>query len=80
MVFGRVVESRQYEGHYYTTVRTPAADEYDSPANVEVRTPDALGPAGTEVEVMCKLHGFIERFPLKDGGEGSRVHVRLRGI
>ena len=78
MVSGRVVESRQYDGRHYTTVRTPAPDPFTSPGNVEIASPAALGSPGSDVEVLCNVGGYVERFKRNDGGDGSRVHMRLR--
>jgi len=80
-VRGRVERMRRYEGTVYTTILTPAKDEYSRPNSIEIRSKGQVGAVGDDVNVFCLLGGFSER-PRKwtntDTGEVRTIHnVRM---
>lgn len=75
-IIGRIDESEQYNGLYYTTVTTPAADSYSRPSSYRVRSTSPLGNAGAELIIDCALSGFVQKknVPNRRTGELMTIH------
>jgi len=60
-VVGRVEHRTRWEGKYITRVITPAPDAYSKPQLVSIRSKQALGGAGDDVSITCKLGGYTRK-------------------
>lgn len=76
-IFGRVEETRSYNGSVYTRLVCPAASAYDKPSVVEIRSKRRIASKGEEITVSATLGGYPERpFYVTDKETGERVQVR----
>lgn len=77
VVAGKIQETRAHEGRIYTTILSPAQDEYSSPSVVEVRSDRRIGQTGELVRCTVKISGFLGRpFATVDKDTGERRQVR----
>lgn len=73
---GKVVRTRRYQEHTYTTIICPAADEYSKPQVVEVRSTRKFAEKDDKTNIVALLGGFEGRVYEsrdKDTGEVTRV-------
>jgi hypothetical protein len=76
VITGKVIRSRRYQDHTYTTVICPAADEYSKPQVVEVRSSRKFAEKDEVTTFVAQLGGFEGKpYESKDKstGEISRV-------
>lgn len=77
MINGKLVEQRKNDGLFYSTILSPAPDQYSQPMPFEVRSSKSLGAREEVVSVACKVGGFFRRSydtkPDPHTGETRRV-------
>ncbi len=61
VISGMLREQRKHDGTFYSTIISPAADQYSSPMPFEVRSSKPLGSRDQIVSVPCRLGGFFKR-------------------
>lgn len=57
-IMGKVVRTRRYEQHWYTTIICPAADAYSRPSVVEVRSKSKFAERDEETKCNAILGGY----------------------
>lgn len=75
-VVGKVLRVRRHEQHTYTTVITPAADEYSRPSVVEVRSKQRFAERDEQADFMGRLGGYegrAYRVTDRDSGEQKQL-------
>ena len=77
-IAGRIQGVRRVTANGSTVFRTlfklPAADQYSSPATVEVRSDERLGSTGDELSIVVNIGGYPRTYESKGAdGEPSRV-------
>ena len=72
-VFGRIESVRVHEGRHFHTVLAPAADAFEKPQAMDIRSGRRLGEPGTDLKVVGRLVGYQRTFPLSNGGKGHSV-------
>jgi hypothetical protein len=60
---------------HLTIVKLPAPDEYTSPGTVELRSRQALGDVGSEVDVKVRLGGYPRSYKITDPETGEQRPV-----
>lgn len=77
VINGKLLEQRKHDGLFYSTIVSPAPDQYSSPMPFEVRSHRSLGAREEVVSVPCKVGGFFRRSydtkPDERTGETRRV-------
>lgn len=61
IVKGKVLRVRRHEQTFFTTVVTPAQDEYSRPQFVEIRSRERIGDAEQVITQRCRLGGYEGR-------------------
>lgn len=62
IVEGKVLRVRRFQAQvFFTTVITPAPDEYSRPSVVEVRSKERVGDPEQKVRLRCKVGGYEGR-------------------
>ena len=56
---GKIDRKRRYDNKTYTTVITPAADEYSRPNVIEIRSSQNVGEIDEKISVDCVLGGYL---------------------
>ena len=57
-VYGRIESVRAHEGRYFHTVLAPAADAFEKPEAMDVRSSRRLGEPGADLKVVGRLAGY----------------------
>jgi hypothetical protein len=76
VIQGRVERSRRNGKVMFTTLILPAPDQYSKPDRIEVRSDNAIGSVGEDVQVRCRLGGYAKRpfdYTDRETGEQRRV-------
>ncbi len=60
-IVGKVLRTRRHEQFTYTTVITPAADQYSKPSIVEVRSKARFAERDEETDFLARLGGYEGR-------------------
>ncbi|GAB7551165.1 hypothetical protein NRB_06620 [Novosphingobium sp. 11B] len=61
VVHGKLVDQRRNEGVFYSTVLSPAADQFSQPEPFEIRSSKSLGNREEIITVPCRLFGFFRK-------------------
>lgn len=73
LIAGKVLRVRRHETFTYTTVITPAKDEYSRPSVVEVRSKARFGEKDEVIRVTCELGGYEGKaYAVVDKDTGER--------
>lgn len=78
---GKVDHIDTHEGVHYTRMTLPAADEYDRPQHVQIRSDRRIAQIGEIALIKVKIGGWNRRFQRKDnGGEGTQTTIVLEAV
>ncbi|MBK6279110.1 MAG: single-stranded DNA-binding protein [Gammaproteobacteria bacterium] len=76
VIKGRCERVRRHENRVYTTVITPAADEYSRPSTIEVRSAQRFAEPGEMCQFSAVLGGYAGRsYDISDKSTGERRTV-----
>lgn len=74
---GKLAVSDKHEGFVYSTVLLPAADEFERPQALKIRSRAALGKVNDIVEVEAHVGGYLRpAFNTKPDADGVTRKVR----
>lgn len=75
-VSGKVTRVRKYEKNIYTTVITPAKDEYSKPSIIEVRSVNRFGETDDKVNFVGHLGGYEGKaYSITDRETGEKKNL-----
>jgi len=80
VIVGRIFEFDRSESAVYTTIQTPALDEYSHPGNHRVTSSRVLGKVGDSCRVLVQLGGYRRSYQNKQGEKVFTVDNILRAV
>lgn len=70
-IIGRCTLARKAGESFLHLVVLPAADEYSSPATVEIISKQRFAAAGDDVRILCRIGGFRRQYKVTDKETGE---------